>query len=235
MRFLVSEKYYETPLAAGKYRYMYDDAPTGVTEQWRYTLAPHEFTILRVDYDAREAGGGSILYHLIQQPDGALERLTYRFIDQDGSEVAGNVLFSAETITNSRGSIDNRIEETLSPMPFFFESAAGLGLLARQIGRQRELQAAALLETTTDASNPQFLAVAQIEATIQPQRTRELVIVPVGKTAHQTTYLSVGWQAQSYKIWRDQHQWPLKVQRGDGVVAQAIQYINLSSGLQTLK
>ena len=225
MRFLVSEKPYENPLVAGKYVYVDDGVRTGVVEQWRYTLAPHDFTILRVDYDARAVGGGSLLYHMIQQPDGALERLTYRYIAMDGSEVAGNVLFSAETITNSRGAIDNRTEEALPALPFVFDGAAGLGLLARQIRHDRDVGAVALLATTSEPSSPEFLAVQQVEPTIAHQRTRNLIIINVGNSTHQTTYVTVGWQAQSYKIWRDRHQWPLKVQRYDGVVAQAVQYI----------
>ena len=79
MRFSIHELPYETPLAAGQWRYEQDGEPTGAVEAWRLTAAQDGWSIWRVELDARAAASGrSTLYHLLLDADGRPAQLRYR-------------------------------------------------------------------------------------------------------------------------------------------------------------
>ncbi|MGB1250970.1 MAG: hypothetical protein ACPG8W_10180 [Candidatus Promineifilaceae bacterium] len=225
MRFLVSEKAYETPIASGRLRYEKDELETGVLESWRLTKTEYGDRILRVDYDSRTLNGQSFLYHLMLDENDAPQRLVYRYLHDNGAELSGNLLFTEATMLNSRKIGEAHFSEEMALRPILFPSAIGAGFAARALitPRVRSAEVGVLDMHATDAH---LLNLQTQTVTIRHQRTRNLKIVRVGRTTHRTTTLELAWGEQSYKLWLDlKHKWPLKVERKNGTIAHETQYI----------
>lgn len=223
MRFLVNEKRYEVPIAAGLLRYERDGGPTGALEAWRLTHTTAGDKILRVDLDLRGNDGGSFLYHLVLTADNAPQRLIYRYIGKKlkADEVGGNVLFTEAALTNSRQRDGEYVDEELDRLPFFFPSTIGLGWLARQVSAET----VATLDMHAAHDAPNFLALAPFAPTFHPQRTRDIKHVEIGRNTHPATTLTIKWADQSRKLWllmgdTALGRWPLKMERQDGLTAR---------------
>ena len=222
MRFLVHEKSHETPIAAGMLRYERDGVPTGTVERWRITQALSDFYIVRVDLDARANDGGSFLYHLIMQTTGEFDRLTYRYLGKDSQAIAGNVLFSAESLINTHKINKVHSEEALPQRPFFFPSTIGLGLLLRPSHRIQSGTSVATLDMHSEGALEDLLRFKQLS----PQLTApEEEAVVIGRKTHQTQRTTITWQDQSRTIWLDEHNQPVKMVRGDGLTAVEVRYV----------
>ncbi len=235
MRFLVNEKSYETPIAAGILRYMQDGEATGAVEAWRFTHTDGGDQILRVDLDLRGNEGGSFLYHLVLEEGGAPQRLTYRYIGRKlkSAEISGNILFTPNALTNSRKSGDTYRDEELPQQPFFFPTTIGLGWLARQ----QPAGQVATLDMHADNAAPDFLSLRTFTPTLEPQRTRDIKRVKIGKTIHRATTLTVKWADQSRKLWLSRgnpalYRWPLKMERQDGLTAVETRLIQYQTPLR---
>ena len=224
MRFLVSEKAYETPIASGLLRYEQHEIAIDVIETWRLTVTTHGDQILRVDYDSRAVDGRSFLYHFVITQDNEPQRLVYRYLNDDGSALSGNVLFSVETMLNSRKIGEAHFEEELPMMPILFPTVIGAGFAARALGRRRGSAEIATLDMNADGNNR--LKLHRVTTTIRPQRTRDLKIIRVGRNTHRATTLTLEWGSESHQLWLDlKHRWPLKMARENGIVAQETRYI----------
>ena len=222
MRFLVSEKAYETPIASGRLRYERDGVPTGALETWRLTQTTHGDQILRVDFDLRAVDGRSFLYHWVMTEAMEPQRLVYRYLHDAGGELSGNVLFTDGSILNSRKLDEAHFEDELSNRPILFPTAIGAGVVARAV-RRGSAEIGALDMHGNDSD---LLKLIVVNAQVRPQRTRDFKIVRVGRATHRATTVTLSWEAQSYKLWLDlKHKWPLKVEREDGTIGYEARYI----------
>lgn len=213
MRFIVHEQAYEQPVAAGRFRYEQENQATGALETWRLTKAIEEYEILRVDLDARPAESGhSYLYHLVRQANGRPERLSYRFW---GSSlmVEGTLLFAQTHITGTRTVNGVTYEEDMD-LPagygFWFPSTVGLGLLA---GLGRGL--AVTLDTVFSIQCSVF-SLQAVEVDLKMGEVKEIGIGPRVVTARP---LHIRWQENERTLWLDEHDWPVKMAREDGLTA----------------
>lgn len=212
MRFLVHEKSYETPRAAGSFRYTVGDTPLGITESWRITAVGDDHTIVRIDFDMRPVYGYTYLYHLILNADQQPDRLVYRLLDDTHRrEVAGNLLFEEATVIH-RQTIDDQTTTTEHPkQPLLIPTAVGLSLLALE----QPPTALSLDRFAGDTA----MTIAPVAITYQPQRTRNLIPVKAGATTFTTTTLGITWGKHSYQIWRDKSGYPVKLTQQDSFTA----------------
>ncbi|MCY3866629.1 MAG: hypothetical protein OXG68_14425 [Chloroflexi bacterium] len=79
MRYLHPVQAHERFLASGSYRFVIDGAPLRKTESWAIHAHPDGERFIRVDVDAREDEGKSILAEALLSRDGALVRLDIRY------------------------------------------------------------------------------------------------------------------------------------------------------------
>ncbi len=213
MRFIVHEQAYEQPVAAGRFRYEQDNRATGALETWRLTKAIEGYEILRVDLDARTAESGhSYLYHLVRQEDGRPERLSYRF--WGGSlMVEGTLLFADTHITGTRTVNGVTYEEDMdltAGYGFWFPSSVGLGLLARFGGGP-----AVTLDTVFSNLYSVF-SLQMVEVDLRMGEVKKIGIGPQGVTARP---LHIRWQENERTLWLNEHNWPVKMKREDGLTA----------------
>ncbi len=211
MRFLINEKSYEYPVAAGLLRYAQDGVATGTLEHWRMTRTVQNDLIVRVDLDARGNGGSSYLYHWIEDKNGVLQRLIYRCFGDD-LRTSGSILFEDEHIINSRVVGDKQIEDVVSAENLLFPTTTGLALLARAFSGGT----VALLDMYGDG-----MKLIGVEMEAARDDGREIVVGQ--KTVSAETH-TLSWQDHKRTI---QHQagLPLTVSRHDGLTATAAQFI----------
>ena len=223
MRFIVREQHFEKPIAAGKLRYEQDGTPTGAVETWRLTTPTEGVEILRVDLDARSAPSGhSYLYHLIRQDNGRLDRLNYRFWG-DGLTVAGTILWEGGNLTLNRTVNSKSCNEEVrfaDKTAFWFPSSIGLGLLGSFTNEKQVT--AVTLNTSTDNEAAAFC----LQQTAVNLSLNDAEAVQVGSKSIQGRPFTITWADQQRTIWLDeQHNWPLKMKRSDGLTAIETQYI----------
>ena len=218
MRFIIREQDYETPLAAGKFRYEIRGEITGMTESWRLTQISAGYSFLRVDLDAREAQGGeSILFHMVLGPGRRPERLKFRHFGVD-VEIIGDVLFSEHSISLNRAINGNRFEESenlLEGFGFWFPSAVGFALLAGPYQKDVDVQAITL-------NLEQGFALTSWKVKVE-QAGKEILAVTGQEVAVRQSLIR--WGDQSRCLWLDDHNWPVLVEYGDGIRAIETQYI----------
>lgn len=216
MRFIIKEQPYEQLLAAGELRYARNGRATGSVEQWRLTTAVDGYTFLRVDLDARAGeSGNSWLYHATLNPAGRCEMLKYRFWGQ-GPAVEGNLVLEDDAAINGRTIDQTRYEDVLALAPgyaFWFPSSVGLGLLVPRSGPHPAvtLDAAA----TSDAPEKAF-RLRETAVTIQPGAPATLVVM--GRETAVRPHV-IQWADHTRTLWLDDHDWPLQMQRDDGLTA----------------
>ena len=218
MRFLIREQEYETPLAAGRFQYTRNGLATGAYESWRLTEIADGYRFLRVDMDTRETKSDeSTLYHLLLDPNGHPERLKLRIL-AIGKERQIDIFFEKRLIMASGDSQIGRFENELefeNSYGFYFPTALGFALLLRSALIQGEISAA-----TFDLAQTSLLNQRSVK--ILPQSEEVLEVVQQKIVAH--SYL-IRWAEQENKIWLDDFTWPLKIDFGNGQVANETQYI----------
>ena len=219
MRFLVKEQRYEKQIAAGQFRYELNGEPTGAVETWRLNAAMDGFEILRVDLDAREADSGhSYIYHLVRQANGHPERLAYRFwgdSDPIGHlEIEGTLLFEERSILGTRSVNGVTYAEDIDikrGTGFWFPSAVGLGLAATM-----KSGTAVTLNNVIGGKNT--LALKQIDMQVTPMVDDFVDVEIAGKMVKATSW-QVSWKDHMRFVLRDEHGWPIKMQRNDQLTA----------------
>ena len=222
MRFIVKEQRYEKPIAAGRLRYEQDGRATGAVEHWRLTQAVDGYEILRVDLDARAAASGrSWLYHLVRRADGRPERLNYRFWG-DGREIRGTLLFAERHVTATRAVNGETFSEEME-LPagygFWFPSAVGLGLILD--GGVGEITAVTLNNQT---AGPDTLAARRINVKRYLAITDQVEAEIAGQLLLVTPWV-IFWEENMRFVSLDEHPWPVKMQRDDGLTAVETRYI----------
>lgn len=220
MRSIIHELEYETPLAAGRLRYVLDGEPTGVTEAWRLTAAVDEYRFLRVDLDARDAASGrSYLFHMVLNPEGRPEQLKYRVFGA-GLLVSGAIVWEAATLSGSRTVNEQSFEDVVARGVFWFPSVLGLSTLISQLDPAEGTteQPGATLLTDSDGVDETFKLVAT------PVRVR---YAPVDNDLPQKahSHLRVAWSGNRRDLWLDEAGFPIRLQRPDGLEALATQLV----------
>jgi len=222
MRFIIHEQSYELPLASGMWQYFRDSRPTGAVEKWRLTNAADGFRFLRVDLDARAAESGrSYLYHLTMDHRGNPIQLKYRFWDL-GFEIIGTVLMEEDAIIVTREIKGQRFEDVL-PLPdgyvFWYPASSGLGLLANLALKKTD--SAVTLRTQSGSPETQMSPfITSLE--LKRGKCKKLEIMSELKL---TCPLAISWQDQQRTIWIDENNWPLMMERSDGLNAIETRYI----------
>ena len=219
MRFLVSEKSYEQLLGSGNWQYQRNGVPTGVVEQWRWTVALEGYHIVRVDVDGRSAEQESYLYHLIQDLQGTPLRLTYRYWDNQGKISGGNVLWTEETILNRCEAGGKSFTQELPVHPFSFGSIWGWGMLARI----PFLKQAVLLEEEFSAGEKK-LSLVSAELRQEPQESPYSILLNINGQKIPTRAITLRWSKWAMTIWADRHNMPIQWLRSDGLQAIATHY-----------
>jgi hypothetical protein len=220
MRMIIHELDYETLLARGQFSYMLDGRPTGAVESWRLTAAVDGYRFLRVDLDARQADSrATYLYHLTLDEKGRPVQLKFRYWrDQTGSPwLSGAALLEDHALIVTRNTAAERwehVSEAPAGSVFWFPSAAGLGLLARaapgvfpglslrspnRFDEPVSWLAPFSAKVTASQLEPEELTVGGGRVTVQPVRCQ--------------------WEDQERLIWLASGDWPVRMQRHDGLVA----------------
>lgn len=230
MRFIIHEQPYEKPLAAGRLHYQVDGRATGAVESWRLTTAVSGYRFLRVDLDAREAESGrSTLYHVVLGEDAHVQRLKYRFWDE-GEHVAGNLLLQEELVIASRKIGETAVEEEMT-LPaeywFWFPTSVGLSLLAG--AADKGTVTAVTLNTVVDepvSVETDFFTLQRFDVSLTLGGEEELTVA-----RHELAVrpLSVRWADQERTVWLDEHNWPVKMVRDDGLTAVETRYLRYQS------
>ncbi len=216
MRFIIREQPYEKPVAAGLLRYEQDGQPTGTVEEWRLTDVAEGYRFLRIDLDAREgASGDTYLYHLILSPENRLERVKFRFFNAQ-KIISGDVLIEDDVMTLLRdvkghqgGEHFEETADTSGQPLFWLPSTIGLGLLADSKPTADGVPALTLDKTADFAFNHVTVNLSLGEKEMLAVAQRDVVARP----------LSIRWQDQARTIWLDDHDFPVKMVRGDGLTA----------------
>lgn len=219
MRFLVKEQRYEKQIAAGQFRYELDGEPTGAVETWRLNKAMDGYEILRVDLDAREAESGhSYVYHLVRQANGHPERLAYRFWGDCESvghlEIEGTLLFEEQSILGTRSVNGVTYAEDMDikrGIGFWFPSTIGLGLAAN-------MKSGTAVTLNSIISGRETLALQQIDMQVTPVVDDLVDIEIAGKTIKATSW-QLTWNNHTRFVMRDEHGWPVHMQREDQLTA----------------
>lgn len=222
MRFIIHELPYEQPLAAGQLRYAENGVATGALEAWRLTAAVDGYHILRVDLDARAAASGhSYLYHLVLNPYGQPEQLKFRFWGSD-LDVNGQVVLEETAVIATREVNGRRYETVLNIAPnyrFWFPACMGLGLLA---GNKNSdvVTAVSLRSAPSDAASAFRLFTTQVR--LEAGSSEKLTLLD---QVYTTRPLTIRWDREIRRLWLDDNNRPLKMERGDGLTAVAIRHI----------
>ncbi|MCB0007897.1 MAG: hypothetical protein KDE04_15635 [Anaerolineales bacterium] len=206
MRFLVREQGYERAVASGQLRYSRDGAPTGVVESWRLNEAVQGYRVLRVDLDGRAAGADSLLLHLLLDPAGQPERLTFRAWAADGGKLEGNLFFDADQLVCGRTRDGERLPDVHLPRPeplrWWYPAGTGLAAFAELTAGTHEL---IYLDPDADfAPRPVLVSVGAVATDGLDWRDRP---VPAQKR-------TISWAQQTRTIWFDEHNWPRRINAG---------------------
>ncbi|KAA3664581.1 MAG: hypothetical protein DWQ04_05025 [Chloroflexi bacterium] len=217
MRFIVREQANEKPIAAGLLRYERDGQPTGAVEKWRLTSPMAGYEVLRVDLDARDAPSGhSFLFHLVRQQNGRFERLGARFWG-DGMIVEETLIFEEQRITGTR-TIKGKTYSLDAPISlFWFPSSVGLGLLAGHVGEYTAVTLNTQSNSYTETFDLQNVTLNTSLGDAKP--------LTIGSRGFEIRPFTIQWDNQSRTIWLDENNWPLKMERGDGLTAVETRYI----------
>jgi hypothetical protein len=113
-----------------------------------------------------------------------------------------------------RGRFENELELE-SSYGFYFPTAIGYALLLRYALEQGEISAVTFDQARTSLLN-------QKSVIISAQAEEVLKVVRQKIVTH--SYL-IRWADQGNQIWLDDYQWPLKIDFGNGQVANETQYI----------
>jgi len=225
MRFIVREQANEKPIAAGLLRYERNGQPTGAVEKWRLTLPMAGYEVLRVDLDARDAPSGySYLFHLVRQQNartehgrsGRFERLGARFWG-DGIIVEQTLIFEDQRMTGTC-TIKGKTYPIDAPIGlFWFPSSVGLGLLAGHVGNYTAVTLNTQFDNPTETFDlqPVTLKTSLGDASSFTIGSREFAVRP----------FTIQWDNQSRTVWLDGQNWPLRMERGDGLTAVETRYI----------
>ena len=208
MRFIIKEQPYEQVIAAGQYRYERDGRPTGAVEHWRRTAVTDGYQFLRVDLDARAAPSGhTYLYHAVVNPDGAVERLKYRFWG-GGLNIVGDVVLADTAVTATR-TLNGEDSEQVLDLPkgyrFWFPSVSGLHFVG---WRGNEPKTAVTLNG--QIGGPDTLAVQLVSFDYHMLITDYLEMEIAGQLRQYVPH-KLAWNDQIRIIWRsyDVSGWPL--------------------------
>ena len=217
MRFLVREQSYETPIASGRLRYSLGDVATGALENWRLNNAVDGYQRLRIDWDGRRApGGDSYLYHLLLNPAGQPERLTFRFWGGAGHKVEGNLFFEADQIICGRTINGDRAEDVAlerpEPLLWWFPAAASMSTFG-------QLSSAEYSGMHLDKNADLALRALPVKVELGPIEEMKVMNRVV-----QTQIRTIRWADQKRTIWFDDHNWPIKMQ-DDQMTAAEIRYV----------
>ena len=217
MRFLVREQGYERAVAAGQLRYSRDGAPTGVVESWRLNEAVQGYRVLRVDLDGRAAGMNSLLLHLLLDPAGQPERLTFRAWAADGGKLEGNLFFDADQLICGRTRDGARLSDVNLPRPkplrWWYPAGTGLAAFAGLPAGTHEL---IYLDPAAEfVPTPIPVTVGEAVADDLVERDRP---VPARKR-------TITWTQQMRTIWFDEHNWPRRIDAG-AWQADEIRYVH---------
>ena len=217
MRFLVREQTYENPVASGRLRYRVDGDDTGALETWRLNDAVDGYRLLRIDLDGRKAQSrDSYLYHLLLDPDGQPERLTYRFWGGDGHKVEGNLFFEGTQVICGRTVNGARVADIAvdrsDPLIWWFPAAVSVHTFAALDDGSYE---ALWLDREAD------LALKRVTVTVE--HLAEATLTVMNRPVH-TRQKRIAWLDEERIAWFDEHQWPIKVQHND-LTATEIRYV----------
>jgi len=208
MRFIIKEQPYEKLLAAGQFRYALDGRPTGAVEHWRLTEVDKDYRFLRVDLDARAAESKhSYLYHGVLNENGRFERLKYRFWG-NGLDISGDIVLEETSVTASREVNGQSFDQTLDlPLNygFWFPSTMGVGILAALDCGERT---AVGLSAVSSQQSAFSLFTTKLDLELSGDQ------------------LAVRWDDQERTLWLDEHKWPVKMVRENGLTAVSIRHIN---------
>jgi hypothetical protein len=218
MRFIIREQDFEKPLAAGKLQYQQYGRPTGVEETWRLTEVVDGYRFLRIDLDAREAGSEeSDLFHLTLSPEGLPVRLKFRSYGPQ-MEIMGDMLFETSRISVSRTVNGIKFEkdlETPNEQVILMPGTIGLGLAAAMAEKMNGTKAIML-----DKNN--FLAPSLIYLEVSYDKEELMVVTGQNVPARPC---SIRFSNRDYKIWLDDHGWPVKMVQSDGLLAMESSYV----------
>ena len=119
MRYVLKTQPYEKNIAAGTFRYAFNDIPTGVIEMWSLSHALDGYKFFRVDVDGRslKTDGYSTLYNVVIGPDGGPENVKFRHFTtappaaEKGLKLKGQIVFDDDVIFVTREIGDKRFED----------------------------------------------------------------------------------------------------------------------------
>lgn len=230
MRFIIHELPYERPIAAGRLVYQQDGRPTGAVESWRLSDAVDGYRFLRVDLDAQQATSGqSTLYHLTLNAAGKPEQLKYRFWKQ-GVTASGVVLWEDGSLL-VRQQVNNvqheEVDEQNDAALFWFSATTGLALLVWSIPEVQEATAVLLRPDLTDPAGTSLLLPTHVTVSRQGRETFAVMGLEISAEV-----LFIAWEDQQRTLWLNEHGWPLKMERDDGLTAvstQLVEYLNHGS------
>ena len=201
MRFLIHEMGYERPISAGTLRYERDGKPTGAVEKWRLTQAVEGYRFLRIDLDGRENNGDSTLYHLTLTDTYEIERINFRFWNET-VKINGNLILEDAGISLARTVNNERVENvTDKRLSLFFSAGMGLSFAGRLAGKM----SAFYLNEAFELMETELSVEKCVDGDSECRQLR--------------------WQDQHRTIWLSSDGWVIKMQRPDGLTAQATRSI----------
>jgi hypothetical protein len=216
MRFIIHELTYEVPVASGMWRYFHNERPTGAVEKWRLSDAADGYRFLRVDLDARAAESGrSYLYHLTLDQFGRPIQLKFRYWDL-AFEIVGTVLLEEDTVIVTREIKGQRFEDVLpisGEYAFWYPASLGLGLLA---GAATEKMIIGISLDTQSQSPETQMSPFITELKLKRGICKELNIMDDPRLA---CPLTISWPGHERTLWVDKDNWPLRMERPDGLSA----------------
>ena len=222
MRFIIHELAFEERIASGTFRYFRDGQETGAVETWRLNDASGGYRFLRVDLDARAAPSGhSYLYHLTLDHLGQAVQLKFRFWGSN-LEIIGSVLIEEDALIVTRDIKGRRIENVFSTSEkhlFFYPSTLGLGLLAEApVGKNQKAVAFQSQSEIAEEQMSPYITDLLVSRGEYEEITvmNELMI---------TCPITISWANQQRKIWVDKNNWPLRMERNDGLSSVETQYM----------
>ncbi|MDX1613595.1 MAG: hypothetical protein R3300_04745 [Candidatus Promineifilaceae bacterium] len=218
MRFLIREQEFERSVASGEFAYQRNQQSASIRELWRATAPAEGYRFLRVDLDGRAGlSGNSYLFHATLTAVGKLERLKLRVFGPQ-LRLEGDLLPQDGSLT-AVFEINDRPWETELELPancpVWFPSATGLGLLAKAVGHEGSYCTVALNQQ--EQFKPELRHV--------DVRLAESEEVQVGRHHLLARPYSISWSDQQRHVWLDDYGWPVRAERGDGLVAEETQYI----------
>lgn len=223
MRFIIHELPYEVPIASGELRYFADGQPTGAVEKWRLTKAADGHRFIRVDLDARFAPSGrSYLFHQTVDSLNQPIQLKFRYW-KSNQHIIGNVLIEHNAVIVTRNINGHRYDDILHQdegFLFWFPSTIGLSLLSG-IPDIKDRKAISL-NTFSDQTEHHMVPFAT-KVSLRMGEQENIKIMGEEKTSHP---LNISWADQRRTIWLDKDNWPIQMQRQDGLLARESRHLS---------